>query len=361
VAEQYGEKTHDATPYRRRKAREEGNVAKSQDLASAVMLLGAVLVVWYLGVAIVKFLFAEAEGCLGAAPAVRADNAWAAQRLMQVTAGAALALGPLLAAMAAIAALGHIGQVGLLFVPKKLAFDGSRIDPLKGAQRIFSVQSLVRLGLGIFKILVVGAVAAISLYHQWDAILGLGERDVRQIALYISDVTFWTTLKIAIALIILALLDFAYQKHKYEQDLKMTTQELKEEMKTTQGDPQVAARRRQVQRQLALQRMGSAIPQADVVVTNPTELAIALKYNINEMEAPVVVAKGSGTVAARIRRLALENDIPVVERKELARILYKQCEVNQQVPVEQYAAVAEVLRYVYELKGKKLPELGEAA
>jgi flagellar biosynthetic protein FlhB len=135
----------------------------------------------------------------------------------------------------------------------------------------------------------------------------------------------------------------------------MTTQEMRVEMKSLQGDPQIAARRRQVQRQLALNRMEQSVPQADFIATNPTELAIAIRYDFATMAAPIVVAKGAGMVAQRIRRMALENDIPIVERKELARFLYKHVEINHPVPAEQYAAVAEVLKYVYELKGKPLP------
>jgi len=164
-----------------------------------------------------------------------------------------------------------------------------------------------------------------------------------------------------VALLILAMLDYAYQRWTYEQDLRMTSHEVREEMKTLQGDPQILARRRAVQRQLALNRLENSMPKADVVVTNPTELAVALQYDPEEMAAPLVVAKGAGVVAQRIRRLALENDIPIVERKELAQFLYKQLDVNQPVPAEQYAAVAEVLRYVYELKGKTLPGMQQAA
>jgi flagellar biosynthetic protein FlhB len=135
----------------------------------------------------------------------------------------------------------------------------------------------------------------------------------------------------------------------------MTTQELKEEIKTQQGDPQIAARRKQVQRQMVLHRLSSIVPKADAIVTNPTELAIALQYDPEKMAAPIVLAKGAGVLAQRIRRLGLENSVPIVERKELARALYASVEIGQAVPAEQYAAVAEVIRYVYQLKGKKLP------
>ncbi|MDZ7619611.1 MAG: EscU/YscU/HrcU family type III secretion system export apparatus switch protein, partial [Patescibacteria group bacterium] len=155
--------------------------------------------------------------------------------------------------------------------------------------------------------------------------------------------------------VILALLDYAYQKWKHEQDLRMTTQEVREEMKNLEGDPQVMARRRQVQRELARQRLEGAVPKADVVVTNPTELAVAIQYDPTTMAAPIVVAKGAGILAQRIRQIALENGIPVVERKPLAQALYREVDVNHPVPKEKYAAVAEVLAYVYQLQGKKIP------
>ena len=164
-----------------------------------------------------------------------------------------------------------------------------------------------------------------------------------------------TCLKIGIALLILAIFDYGYQRWKHEQDLRMTTQEVREEFKMLQGDPHIIARRRQVQRQLVMNRLKSSVPKADVVVTNPTELAVAIQYDPDTMEAPIVVAKGAGVLAQQIRRLALEHNIPILERKPLAQALYKHVDVNKPIPADQYAAVAEILRYVYQLQGKTLP------
>jgi flagellar biosynthetic protein FlhB len=179
---------------------------------------------------------------------------------------------------------------------------------------------------------------------------------VPQVAFYTVEIMIWTAMKIGVALLILAILDYAFQKWKHEQDLKMTQQEVREEMRNLEGDPQVVARRKAVQRQLVMNRMSDAVPNADVVVTNPTELAVAIQYEPASMAAPVVVAKGAGLMAQRIRKIALENGIPVVERKPLAQALYRDVEINQPVPQERYAAVAEVLAYVYQLKGKKIPD-----
>jgi len=361
MPEQFGDKTHDATPHRRQKAREEGHVAKSQDLSSAGLLIGSLLVLLYFGAKVATCLGQLAQRQLGGEAALRADRQWAVGQWNAVMSDLVAAMLPVFGAFLAIAVAINVSQVGFLFVPKKLGMDLSRISPIKGLGRIFSLASAVRLALGVFKVAVVATVAFWSLWSQREIVLGLGAMDVGQIAAFVANVTIYTCLKIGAALLILAIFDFAYQRWKHERDLRMTTQEMREEMKTTQGDPQIANRRKAVQRQLVLNRLSSLVPKADVVVTNPTELAVAIQYDIETMPAPVVVAKGAGVIAQRIRRLALQHDVPIVERKELARVLYKQVELNQPVPVEQYAAVAEVLRYVYELKGKPLPSVNPAA
>ncbi len=213
----------------------------------------------------------------------------------------------------------------------------------------------MRLAFGIVKLLIVATVAYVSLYNRRDEILSLATLELTQVAAVTCDIVLWTSLKIAVALLVLALLDYLFQWWKHEQDLKMTPQEVREEMRNLQGDPQIIARRRQVQRQLAMHRVSTEVPKADVVITNPTELAVAIQYDPEEMAAPIVVAKGAGVVAQRIRKLALENNVPIVEKKPLAQALYKEVELKHPIPDKMYAAVAEVLAYVYQLKGKPLP------
>jgi flagellar biosynthesis protein FlhB len=203
-------------------------------------------------------------------------------------------------------------------------------------------------------------VAGVCLWGERGRLLNLSSQSSAEIAAYLLSVLLWTSLKVGGALGVLALFDYGYQYWKHEQDLRMTTQELKEEIKTQQGNPQIAARRKQIQRQMVLRRLSSIVPKADVIVTNPTELAIALQYDAEKMAAPIVIAKGAGILAQRIRRLALESSVPIIERKELARVLYANVEMGQPVPAEQYAAVAEVIRYVYQLKRKPLPGLKAA-
>jgi flagellar biosynthesis protein FlhB len=355
MAEDAGEKSQDATSHRRQQAREEGQVAQSQDLASALLLLGSLLVLMFSGAGVIDFAGRLLAEQLGGDAWLSADRDFAVSHLSTTIQGMAIAVAPIFGFGVLLGVGVHLVQVGFLYVPSKLTPDFSNVNPLSGFKRIFSISGVVRLGFGIFKILVVGSVAIISLYSRRDEILAVAALEIPQIALFIWDICLWTSLKIGVALLILGIIDYGYQWWKHEEDLKMTQQEVREEMRNMQGDPQILARRKQVQRQIAMQRLSSAVPKADVVITNPTELAIAIQYEPATMNAPIIVAKGAGVVAQRIRRLALENGIPIVEKKPLAQALYKEVDLNHPIPDQLYAGVAEVLAYVYQLKGKRVP------
>ncbi len=355
MAEQFGDKSHEATPYRRQKAREEGQVAQSQDLSSALLLVGGLLVLMYFGRGLAHFPLELAREQLGSAAWLRTDPQTVAVTSKAVLVRLAAAVLPIFGLLLVLAVVTHLGQTGWLFLPQKLALDLTRVDPLKGMRRLLSLANAVRLGFGIFKVVVVSAVAAWCVWAHYEDLLGLSLVPVREMSIWSVELLLHTGLKIGIALLALALFDYAYQRWKHEQDLRMTSQEIREEFKTLQGDPHIVARRRQVQRQLVLNRLQSAVPKADVVVTNPTELAVAIQYDPATMQAPIVVAKGAGVLAQQIRRLALAHDIPVIERKPLAQALYHHVDLNKPIPAAQYAAVAEILRYVYQLKGKTLP------
>jgi len=361
MAEEAGEKSHDATPHRRQQAREQGQVAYSQDLGSAALLLVGVLVLSYYGYAVIDhvMLFMERQLSTGGGSLVVDDR-----ELIVISDSVLKTFGvsmlPILAVMTVAGVLSTVLQIGLIFVPEKIQPDITRLSVLAGLKRIFSLQGAVKLGFGMIKILIVCAIAATVIQGRWNEILFASELEVPDLARLLIDVVFATALWVGATLFVLALLDFGFQKWKFEQDLMMTHQEMREEMKNMQGDPQVISRRRQIQRQMALNRIGDKVPKADVVVTNPTELAIAIQYDPETMAAPVVVAKGAGVIAQRIRKLALENNIPVVERKPLAQLLYKEVDVNRPIPDQSYGAVAEVLAYVYQLKGKKMPALRTA-
>ena len=334
-------------------------MAKSQDLGSAVLLLLAAVALLTLGSELTTFIGQYTERQLGTIE-LTTDIPTIVGQSHGTLLGLAKCFLPILGLLFVGGIAVDVAQIGLLFLPEKTMPDLSRLDPLQGLQRLFSLAGTARLGFGIFKIIIICVVAAVAIYGQRMTILRLTELGIPEIALYLLQTLLWTCLKIAVVLVILALLDFTFQRWKYSRDLRMTPQELREEMKNLEGNPQVAARRRVVARQLALSRLSSAVPKADVVVTNPTELAVALQYNPEKMAAPVVIAKGADLIAQRIRRLALENNVPILERKPLAQALYRDVAINHPIPADRYAAVAEVLAYVYQLKGKKIPTPGRA-
>ncbi len=354
MPDQSGDKTQDATPHRRQQAQQEGSVARSQDLGSAVLLIAGVMALMASGPALAEFVARYARRQLGGNAWLSADTSFVVAEWNGLVWELARYLLPILGTLLLVAIVVNLAQVGFLFLPSKVGFDLNRLDVLQGAKRMLSLSNVVRLGFGLFKILVIATVAAISLRQETPTVLGLAGTSPAEIVSYLAQTLLGITLKIGMALLVLAILDYGYQWWQHEQDLKMTPQEVREEMRNLEGDPQLIARRRTVQRQLVMNRLSSAVPKADVVITNPTELAIAIQYDAKTMAAPIVVAKGAGTLAQRIRRLALEHGIPIVEKKPLAQALYKEVEVNHPIPQDRYAAVAEVLAYVYHLKGKKV-------
>lgn len=356
MSDSSGDKKHSATEKRRRQAREDGQVVKSQDLTSAALLLASLAALNYLGPPACERIAGSMAEALSTPYLKSMTTEDASHWLLHNATGLAIAAVPMLITMFIAGVLVNITQTGLLLSTKKLEPKLSNISPLAGAKRILSLQGMAKLGFGVFKVGIIAVVAYLSLVHHSEQIMHMAGLSVPQIATVLFSSLLGTCLWIGSALFVLAILEYAFQKWKQEQDLMMSDQEIRDEMKESEGDPQVAARRRQVQRQMMMQRAENDVPGADVVVSNPTELAIAIKYDPLTMPAPTVVAKGAGVLAQKIRRVALENGVPVVERKPLAQVLYKTVEVGDIVPTDQYQAVAEVLRYVYQLQGKQVPK-----
>lgn len=358
--QQSGEKKHPASERRRRQAREEGQVVKSQDLTSAAMLLAAVGTLYWLGGQAVETLSATLITALSSSPmseteVMQFDSGTAVERLLFAAQRLALTVVPMMAVMFLAGILINVSQVGFLLSPKKLVPKLSHISLISGTKRLFSAQAVAKLGFGIFKVIVISWIAYLSVSQWWDSVLTMADMSVPVLARTLFDCLLQTCLWVGAVLLILAMLEYAFQWWKHEQDLKMTDEEVRKEMKESEGDPMLKMRRRQIQQQLVMQRAANEVPAASVVVTNPTELSVAIKYEPESMPAPVIVAKGAGVVAQRIRRLALEHGVPIVERKPLAQVLYKSVDVGESIPTEQYQAVAEVLRYVYQLQGKAVP------
>ncbi len=355
MAENDAEKTEDPTPRRRQEARQEGNVAKSQDLTAAVTLLVSVILLYVLGLKVItgmRVTLAEMLAGNYVANPTRADDT---QRLFVF--GGEMVLwfgGPLLAGIAVITLLATVMQVGFLLTGEPLIPNFGRLSPLKGLGNLFGARAGVRLIMGVAKVILIAAVATWIIRGDLPAIIGLAHMEAVGILPAAGALVFGLAVKLAALLLVLAIFDYAFQWWQRERDLRMSKQEVKEEMKRMDGDPLIKQRRARVARQLAMQRIGQHVPKADVIVTNPTHFAIALRYDPDTMKAPRVLAKGADELAMRIRQIAMAHGIPLVERVELARGLYKAVDPGKEVPPQFYGAVAEVLAYVYRLSGRKL-------
>ncbi|MBT8330766.1 MAG: flagellar biosynthesis protein FlhB [Deltaproteobacteria bacterium] len=262
-----------------------------------------------------------------------------------------LILVPFFVPVVIVALAGNIGQIGFEMHTKPLRPKLSKFNPVAGLKKLVSSKSLVELVKSIFKIVIVGSVAFGVVKKEMTKFPALIQQEVSDILLFIASVAFEIFFYVCLILIILAALDYIYQRWRHEENLKMTKQEVKDERKQSEGDPKIKARIRKVQMEMAARRMMEAVPDADVVITNPVHLAIALKFDSAEMIAPTVVAKGAGPVAQKIKEIARENEVPIVEDKPLAQALHKMVEIGEFIPAELYRAVAEVLAYVYRLKG----------
>ena len=354
MADDDSEKTEAATPRRRQDAREEGNIVRSQDLTAAATLLGTVILLNIFGMHMLTSMRVTVETMLrtghGTNP-TRADDlvGMFAYGLRLAVAGAA----PLLLSIAGITLIAAISQVGFLLTGKPLMPQLSRLSPLSGLKKLFDARAGVRLLMSLAKVGVIASVAGWVIYDDLPQILILTELEVGPLFAASCELVYALALKLALLLVCLALLDYGFQWWQHGKDLRMSKQEIKEEMKRMEGDPLIKQRRARVARQLAMQRVGQSVPQADVIVTNPTHFAVALKYDAKTMRAPKVVAKGADFLALHIRHLAAAHGVPIIERKELARALYANVEPGQEVPAEFYNAVAEILAYVYRIGGRK--------
>jgi flagellar biosynthetic protein FlhB len=257
---------------------------------------------------------------------------------------------PLLAIVLIAGLVANYLQVGFLFSAEAIAPKFSKIDPIKGFQRLFTLKSLTELAKNILKIVIVGSVAYGTISGELDGLSPLMDQSIWGIITYIGETSFKIILRTCWVLIVLAILDYCYQRWEYERGLKMSKQEIKEEHKQSEGDPMLKGKIKRMQRAMARKRMMSKVPKADVVVTNPDHIAVALKYDQREMAAPVVIAKGAALVAEKIKELARKNQVPIVENKPLARLLFKTVDLDRAIPENLYKAVAEVLAYVYGLK-----------
>ena len=346
------EKTEQATPKRKQEARKKGQVAQSKEISSVMILMTATAFFYFAGSWMFWNLSEFITGVYQNINILRfTDVSEASAFSVDILYKLLSVLLPLLIPIAIAGFVANIFQVGFQFNTEAIAPKLSKFNPISGMKRLISLKSLVELGKSIIKILFIGCIVYIIVKNDMKAFPALIHQEVGQILVFIARASLKICFFVCLAMLVLAVLDFLYQRWQHEKDLRMTKQEVKDEQRQTYGDPKVKARIRGVQMEMARRRMMEAVPDADVVITNPTHLAIALKFDAQEMIAPRVLAKGAGFVAQRIRDIAEENQIPIVEEKPLAQGLFKMVEIGDYIPAELYRAVAEVLAYVYRLKG----------
>lgn len=348
------DKTEKATPRKRQEARKKGQVLQSKEITSALVLVFIFVALRIFGgniyseiAAFTKKVFTEYS---------KIDDLFAINNLsklfIEILMVMAKTVGPILAVSVITGLIAEYAQVGFLFTLETLGFKFSRINPLSGLKRIFSLRAVVELLKATIKITVVGYVAYSYLKNEAQNVISLMDMDAIGVAAYIGITAINVAIRICVALLLLGVLDYGYQWWEHEKSLKMSKQEIKDEYKQTEGNPEIKSKIKQKQRQISMRRMLHDVPKADVVITNPTHFAVAIKYDTNESDAPVVLAKGQDFIALRIKEVAKEHNIEIVENKALARTLYETVEIGQSIPPELYQSVAEVLAFVYSLKGK---------
>ena len=341
------DKTEQPTPKRRQDARKKGEVARSQEVNTAFMLLAGLLMLMAVGpnlIGTMKGLSTEVFGNVSAYeinPNTLPGLSW----------GGALyifqALLPFFAVMLAVGMAVNFGQVGIRVAEGALTPKWERLNLFKGFKQLFS-KAPFELAKNLVKMLMVATVAFFVMRSHLKEFFLLGDLSVNGLADFIGDVGFELGGKVVIVVMLIAVVDYAYQRYRHTKDLKMTKQEVKEEHKQTEGDPQVKSRIRQQMQELSRSRMMQDVPEADVVITNPTHYAVAVKYEAGSMEAPKVVAKGMRKIAERIKEIARENDVPVVENPPLARSLYDLVDIGDEIPMKFYRAIAEILARIYQ-------------
>lgn len=346
------EKTQAPTPRRRREAREKGQVAKSTDLSPAVVLLATVFFISFLPgffyrniVELIKTYFEAIAN-----PTIGMDNM--PSFFLMLISKYMIIMTPIFTFTMLAAIVTNYIQVGFLFTAHPIKPDINRINPVNGFKRIFSRKAFVELLKSFFKVIIVGYIAYLVVSKSYPMLLSMSDMDTTGVLFVIGSVVYELAVKVGLALLALAILDYIYQRFDFEQTLRMTRREVREEYKQQEGDPLLKSRIRQRQRQLAMRRMMEEVPTADVVITNPTHLAIVLKYDRSKMTAPKIVAKGERLIALKIKKIAEENFIPVIEDKPLAQALYKTGELGLEIPIELYQAVAEILALVYKLRNR---------
>lgn len=347
-----GEKTEKATPKKKQDARKKGQVSKSQDINTSIVLLASFFLLFLFGgymkdivLEIYQIAFVQYVGMPLTEKSIQVI-------FIQMLEKSAQLLLPVMAAAMIGGVVSNYLQVGFLFTTETIQFKLSKINPVQGFKRIFSWRAIVEFLKSILKISLVGVLVFLVVRSRIDEILILSQKSVGTALVTLADIVIKVGLCASLLLLVLGILDYFYQKYDHEKNLRMSKQDIKDEYKNIEGDPLIKSKIKQRQREMAMQRMMAEVPNADVVITNPTHYAIAIKYDESKMDAPYVVAKGVDFVAQKIKFVAKENDVVTIENRPLARALYDQAEIGQVIPEDFFKAVAEILAFVYKSKGK---------
>lgn len=343
------EKTEPASARRIEQAREEGNVPSSRELMAFMVLAAGAGTFWIIGGWMANGVADILRKGLSFDRNAAFDSAVMTGKAASLAVDAAIILAPIFLAILVSIVAAPLSMGGLVLSPKAFKLDFTRMSPIKGFGRMFSWQSIAELVKAILKTLLIGCVLYWIVRNEQDRLFSLLTQPIEVGLSSFSDVLFFSFVALIFGLAVIAAIDVPFQLWQYHDRLKMTREELKKESRESEGDPYLKARVRSQQREYARGRMMAEVPKADVVVTNPTHFAVALKYDGTSMRAPVVVAKGMNLIAERIRDIAGENDVPVLEAPPLARALYSHADVGDQIPAGLYAAVAEVMAWVHQL------------
>lgn len=345
-----GEKTEKATPRKREEARKKGQVFKSTDLNSAVVLIAGSVVIFVTFPYMVSVLQKFTSLYILDRSLHEFSNEYVYSLLVEVVILMGKMVFPIFLTTFVAALLITYLQVGFVFSADPLTPKPERLNPVEGFKKTFSKRALVELSKSLLKVIVTAFVVYTVLKKHYYVFPRFVDMELGITLKLLSNIVFEMALKVGAIFIIIGILDYIYQWYEHEKSLKMSKYDIKQEYKQTEGDPQVKSRQRQIQRQAAMKRMMAEVPDADVVITNPTHFAVALKYEANLVEAPIIVARGQDFVALKIKEIALANDVIVVENPLLARTLFYATDIGDLVPEELYQAVAEVLAFVYKQK-----------
>ncbi|MVO99143.1 flagellar biosynthesis protein FlhB [Paenibacillus lutrae] len=346
------EKTESATPKKRQDSRKKGQVAKSMELPAAFILFFSFLSFYMIGGFMKEKLVDLFTGSLRHDLLMDVTMSNIQMLSYRILVQFLILLAPIMILTMVTALAANYMQIGFLLTGDPLKMKLNKINPIEGFKKIFSMRSFIDFLKSILKIVIIGVVVYLTLWGEKEKLLALSHVPLEKALQYVWSMTLMLGIKIAIILVVLAVFDYLYQRYEFEKSIRMSKQDIKDEYKKTEGDPFIKGKIREKQRRMAMQRMMQEIPKADVIITNPTHYAVAIRYDAANMQAPTVVAKGTDFVALKIREIAKEHGILIMENKPLARALHAQVELEEAIPGDLFQAVAEVLAYVYKIKGR---------